>query len=1032
MIFRTAIVLGSITFWFPSFLFAQKLHIAELGPEQGVVQSAILGLAQDKHGFIWFGSDGLHRYDGSEIKVYRADESDSITVSNNAFFCPLVTKKGDLIAGSLRGLVRFDERLEKIEFLERVRTPWNFERTISAIIEDHEGFLWVSYFGAGIARFDTGYRLVAFYQHENGSDRGIPNNYVETFVPLASHRLALGTPTGAWLFDYDGGSSTRISLGMPAASTGRITSLLSAGNGDLWIATEYEGLFRIREGLKPVRYFLEFSRNKIKPENGFVRALCEDKQGRIWVGSWNGTLVRLNPVTATVDHLPPSAAAKFNLDNGGILSLFIDRSENLWIGTHLRGVFRFDLKPQKFSVAGNRGTPLAKYFQPYVWRIARAARDRVWVVAGTTFQLDRSSGTVLQQDNFASNPTTTQQDVVLDLISDSLGNAWVSKRSGVEKRSPNGILLQRYPVSPREDGGYLPSSATALKLDSRGILWLGFQNGSFARLEPGSHTLRTVFKEKPENLKGVNAQVNQIVEDQNGDLWFGRSFGLIRYSRSTNSIELTQTHSADARSLSSNEIFSLCVAQSGFLWVGTALGLNKFDPKTGNARRFHVKDGLANDKVWAVLEDGRGRIWLSTNRGISSVEESEEGTVRICNYDLADGLPGLEFNLGAAFKDPTTGEMFFGSMDGVVYFHPDSVLENPYPPRVTLTGFRKFDQEAWLGQSPVATQAIKLSYSENVFSLRFAALEFTRPENNQFAYKMEGFEEDWVYAGKRREVRYTNLDPGEYTFRVKAANNDGLWSEEAIAAKITIEPPYWRTWWFLTVCIAALIATLGGTVRFVELRKIRRRIEQLERAEALERERVRISRDMHDEVGSSLTQIAILSELAKRQSSLRKTKDHLGKISQTAREVIDSMSEIIWAINPKNDQLENLAAYLREYASEFLEGTAIRPHFDFPEQLQDLHISAAFRRNLFLAVKETLNNTAKHSHATMLRIVLVLSPNKLSIRITDNGKGFDPKRVLQRSNGLRNLQKRLEEIGGSFSIQSAPGKGTEISFEIDL
>jgi signal transduction histidine kinase len=292
---------------------------------------------------------------------------------------------------------------------------------------------------------------------------------------------------------------------------------------------------------------------------------------------------------------------------------------------------------------------------------------------------------------------------------------------------------------------------------------------------------------------------------------------------------------------------------------------------------------------------------------------------------------------------------------------------------------------------------------------------------------LEGFDHDWVYCGTRRFARYTNLDPGVYTFRVKGTNHDGVWNEKGTSIKITIVPPFWMTWWFRTGTMMLVLAAVAGAAKYMSVRKIKRRVEELERRHALENERKRISKDMHDELGANLTRIAILSEIAKNDmGDSNRLQTHLEKIAETARATIDSMSEIIWAINPQNNTLDNLSAYLRKCAAAVFEMTPVRCRLNFPETVPDHPISAEFRRHIFMAVKEALHNVVKHAKATEVEIELVSQNHALQIVVKDDGRGFAADARHGHGNGLRNMSKRIEEVGGKLEIQSRPDQGTTV------
>jgi signal transduction histidine kinase len=485
----------------------------------------------------------------------------------------------------------------------------------------------------------------------------------------------------------------------------------------------------------------------------------------------------------------------------------------------------------------------------------------------------------------------------------------------------------------------------------------------------------------------------------------------------------------DTLSLSYNSVRTLYEDRKGTLWVGTGAGLNKFERSTGSFKRYTTRDGIESDQITGILEDDRGNLWLGTGKGVSRFDP-ESGMFR--NFDVSDGVRIFQSREHSCYRN-RSGEMYFGGVNGFVRFHPDSIKDNPYVPPIVITAFKVFDRLLPLDSAISDKHIISLTHKDNVFSFEFAALNYTSPEKNQYAYKLDGFDRDWVYCRTQRHATYTNLDGGSYVFRVKGSNNDGVWNETGISIHVIITPPFWATWWFRIALFVVTILTTGGTIRFVEFQKIKRKIAQLERSHAIERERLRISQDMHDEVGANLTKIAIISELAmKNARDADGMTTQLQNISHTAREVIDSISAIVWAINPTNDKLDNLAGYIREYASDYFEMTPIRCMIDFPQELPDHALSAEVRRNIFLTMKEAMNNVVRHSAATTVRICMVLRDRHVEMSIEDNGRGFAIDDISRYGNGLTNMRRRVETINGTFDVQSQPGAGTRILVHVPL
>jgi signal transduction histidine kinase/streptogramin lyase len=591
------------------------------------------------------------------------------------------------------------------------------------------------------------------------------------------------------------------------------------------------------------------------------------------------------------------------------------------------------------------------------------------------------------------------------LFDDREGNLWVGKYSGgLYKRDHLGRTTRFH-----DSAGLEFRQAAFCLIETRdGHFWMGTSDGVLFAVDPDRHSVR--------RIQEAGSDIETIFEDSYGLLWIGTwNDGLLCYDPGKETAVRYRYDPGNPASLSSDVVCTLHEDKTGTLWVG-AIGLNRFDRAAGTFTHFTVRDGLPGDVVVKILEDDRGNLWLGTNKGISKFDPK---TMRFKNYDVSYGLASNSSRMRSGCRT-TNGEMYFGGK-GLTRFHPDSIRDNPYVPPIVVTQFRLFERP-----TPLSNE-INLSYQENAISFEFAALSYISPEKNRYAYKMEGIDTGWVQSGTRRYAGYPHLDPGEYVFRVKGSNNDGVWNEVGTSILVRIVPPFWARWWFRSFAVITMFLAIGGGIRYVEMRKLKRRIERLEQERALERERLRISQDMHDEVGSALSEITILTELVKKEfDNSHNAQAHIHKISDRSREVTKSIAQIVWAINPKNDPLENLVAYIRHYAVQYFTASPIRCHCNFPETVPEVHLSAEARRNVFLAVKESLHNIVKHSSATEAVITLRHTGTSIEILVEDNGKGFSPEARADFGNGLENMTRRLAQIKGFCEVQSSPGAGTRV------
>ena len=444
------------------------------------------------------------------------------------------------------------------------------------------------------------------------------------------------------------------------------------------------------------------------------------------------------------------------------------------------------------------------------------------------------------------------------------------------------------------------------------------------------------------------------------------------------------------------------------IWAGTSNGLSYMQftgAPTGSFKHLSMKDGLPGNVIYGILEDNSGNLWLSTNQGLSKFNPT---TKAIKNYDKNDGLQSNEFNAGACLK-LENGELLFGGINGFNIFNPDSIKESNYEPPLVFTSFKVFNKSIFSGPYIANDQCIQLSYKQNFFSFEFAALDYRQTSKNQYAYKMEGIDEDWVYTGTRRYVSYTNIEPGNYKFLIKGTNKDGIWSRHTSNLNIRIKPPYWKTWWFkiLSILIVSLFFYMYHKYRLNKLLEI-------------ERLRTQIASDLHDDIGSALTKISIYSEQIHSGINKNMIFNSSKKIGILSREVIATMSDVIWSIDSRNDTLKDLTERMRDLAYDSLPMSDVHVVFQTKGFEKNRKIPVNYRQNIFYIFKEAINNILKHANAKEVRIELSYIEKIFTLTIKDNGIGFNLDTV-KKGNGLKNMKMRADRIGASLQFITDTG-----------
>jgi signal transduction histidine kinase len=546
-----------------------------------------------------------------------------------------------------------------------------------------------------------------------------------------------------------------------------------------------------------------------------------------------------------------------------------------------------------------------------------------------------------------------------------------------------------------------------------------------------------------------------LVEDANRTIWVASADGVLMRVKGDSALDETPP---SKRLLSIRCLFA---STDGSLWIGYAgWGIGRL--KDGKFFRITSEQGLYDDYVSQMVADGNDWLWCAGNRGIfrvslaqlSDVAEGRSKSVHSIAYGPAEGenLQPNHENGSTAFRS-TDGRLYFPMRTGLAVIHTENVPHGAPPPPVVVERVVVDDRTVALYDPRLGLNSpdplplslglgtpSKLRFSPNHHTLdfEFTALSFASPEDVQFEYRLENFG-DWVDAGTQRQAVFQRLSPGQYRFDVRACNSDGVWSPEMASVNFVITPFYWQTWWFRSTALLAFTLSLIAIVRYVSFRRLRRQLIVLEQQAALQRERTRIAKDIHDDLGANLTQIAFLGELAHQdRGEPEKAAERVEKISATARQAIKSLDEIVWAVNPRNDTLAHLMDYAGQFAFDYLRLAGIRCRLDFPEQCPPRELSTDLRHNLFLAIKEALHNIVKHARASEVQLRIQFTGDTLDIVIEDNGCGFDP--ALARNgaaggalaDGLRNMRQRMDDIGGEFEFESNAGMGTKIHLCLPL
>jgi ligand-binding sensor domain-containing protein/signal transduction histidine kinase len=1008
--------------------------------EDGLAHNHVIAVLKDSRGFIWFGTqNGLSRYDGNGFTNYRHDANDPGSLPS-----PVV---GPLFEDSQKrlwlgtdwgnaGLALYDREHDRFKRYAVPPRTGEVTNAVRAIAEDRQGRLWLGT-GRGVAPFDPAAGTInpIPVPVEGGA---APSSAVMALLIDRQNRMWVGTAAGLLRFDPQSGRYTRWAprAGAPEGlAHATITDIREDSDGQLWIAANEDGLHRVNPETEEDAAYRSDPRNPAGLSPGRVLRAVADGQGRAYVAVENHGLNILDIRSGRFSHSQADPDDEHSLNSDSIWALRFDDQGILWIGTYSGGVNLISPLGQRFQWIKARRGGLSN---PHVSAILEDHRGQLWIGTdpGGLNRLDRKSGVFTYYRNDPTNPATIGANAVNALLEDREHNLWVGGwDGGVGRLDPVTGRVTRYRHDARDPWSLLSNDVWSIVELRGGELLVATQAGAdfFDRHTGKFSRLATRY---PEAGSGA---IYAAAEDARGSLWLAFWDRVVRVDRALGRVTLYTHDPRDSSSLSPGLVQALLADSAGNVWVGTEGGLSCLAAQGAKLRRFTTADGLPHNSVASILEDAAGNLWLGTSRGLCQMPHATQlpDQSEILTFDVHDGVQGSEFARGAAFR-ARSGELFFGGSRGLNAFLPDRIRRNAMPPPIVLTDLKLFNRSmrpSFPG-SPLAalienTDTLTLSHRHSVVTFEFAALNYLLPQKNRYAYKLEGFDLDWNQVGGQHSATYTNLSPGRYVFKVRAANNDGIWNEKGIALPIRVTPPLWATWPF-RLALAGLIA--GALVQAYRRRAQSieaRRQEAVRRYHAVLDERTRLARELHDTLEQGLAAIRLqLGVVARRlhgapgqaEQDLDLARRMLGHCIEEARRCVSDL---------RAGALEDadLVGALEEQARQMSADSAVRAQVrvsGVPRRLEP-----SVEHHLLRIGQEAMTNAVKHSGGDALEIEISYEEALTRLVVRDNGRGLP---VVPEANdrhfGLQGIRERVARLGGSLQLGGHAGGGLEISVSV--
>jgi signal transduction histidine kinase/ligand-binding sensor domain-containing protein/AraC-like DNA-binding protein len=858
-----------------------SLKIKKLSTFQGLSSSIVSSIAQDNYGFMWFATeDGLNKYDGYKFTVYKYNYNDPNSLADN-FVSDIknFNESNQLWIATNNGLDLFDYNNERfIHFTSKVNdTTSLINNLVTKIAKANDGNLWIGTYGGGISHFNIRTHIFKRILNVPGSLGNFNDNKVMALLEDSYGIVWVGSQD-AGLDAYDTRKNKVIHYGKGPKGNSSLPSdiinvIFEDRDHNVWIGTN-NGLSFFK---RSANQFITFNHIPINPHSissNIVKTIMQDHRGVFWVGTQSGGLSRfqlnedmiVSPKNASFDNIYESDD-ETGLSYSTVYSSFEDRDHNLWIGTYSGGINFISNTPDRFMKLQQRKQLINGLSYHKVWGICDDKEGNIWIGTdgGGINKFNTTSGITEVYRHSETDSRSVSDNAILCALKDHTDNLWFGTYSGgLNRYDPRTGKFIRFQHHTEDSASLSSNDVRVIYEDTQNNLWIGTNGGGLSLFLPSKNKFKNFDLPK---LGILGNSVRAIMQDKDGGYWIGTyGNGLHYLSQGFTKILHFNHKPGDISSLGHRTVFSIIQDQKGRIWIGTeGGGLSLYLPESGKFRNYDEKNGLANNIVRAILEDHSGNLWLSTNNGISCFSPQKE---YFNNYDIQDGLPPGEFSDGSSLF--ARGTMYFGNMNGLCYFSPEAVEKKVSQPKVHIVGLQLFNknvkirsgdfQDSPLLHSIIETNEIDLNYKQSVFTIEFSALHYIAPEKIQYAYMMEGLENEWNYSGNQRTANYRNLKPGHYTFKVKATNVKTVWGDSYTSFFINVQPPFWKTWWaylIYVVVISSLIYLIFRYYTYEELLKRNLVLEKITRQkeQQLNQEKIRFFTNITHEFRSPLTLI---------------------------------------------------------------------------------------------------------------------------------------------------------------------------------
>ena len=1022
------------------------IKIEELGVAQGLSQGMVHGIAVDLKGYLWIATkDGLNRYDGNHFKVFRHDPQDTNSIASNYIRSIHVDDRGLIWIGTnADGLDLYDPATSKFMHFGQDHNPASTleMQTVTRIFSAPSGrvLIWDGT-GANCNVLDPlpGEKAMNIASWQVKSLRDVYQLPEDITSPGVYNIAGFGKDNALIIVFQQNAFAVYEDHVKKFAPDEKDVSKASDGNNlPIYFMDDQRRLYCISKRTRRL-YILDEKANtfqllmQLPPYFQFGNRMFVDHLDRIWTNSAVTPLFRIDPKQGTCQQIEVTRHyyARTDVPDFGIGCA--DLHHNLYASTSGHGMIKITSRNDQFT---------RRFLTNTISVINRVIKN------GFTYHLDE----IMTEAQRTKLEQKFKDDKILSVsgyAQDADGHLWcvvipfLLNDHVLIRINPDELTYSRYPVKMCKPS--MVEAYVAFMIDRKGEKWIaGECDGDIAKLTridtTGAHE---GFEFPVKVLQNEHAFITDWYVDPQNKFWIGTKQGLFMFDPALGSWKHYRADDNKTDVLTHNHILSICpdpAAPATYLWIGTdGGGLNRMDILKETFIHYTTKDGLPNNVIYGVQSDAHHNLWLSTNLGLSRFDPRTED---VWSFTVEDGLPGNEFNRTEYARD-SKGRLYFGGIEGAVSFDPEAFYNPTDPSQIVINRLKLSNKDiVYSAANSIAKndeyclpaplenlQKLTFPYTERMITLGFSLLDFTNPSGNKYRYKLEGFHEEWIDAGDLNEAVFTNLNPGSYTFLVSGKNSNNVWSDPA-KMQVVIRSPWWSSWWFRIFVVLQIAGAVYGFYRY-----------RLQQAMKLQHLRNRIAADLHDEIGSTLSSISLAGTVIrhKLKSNHPEVDGLLHKINHNTQTMMEAMSDIVWAVNTKNDRFDQVLHRMRAFAVEILEPNDIMVHFDSSPNITHLLLDMQQRKNLYLIFKEVIHNAAKYAQCKNVWVTLEYKQGRLSMEVKDDGIGFDLQPVRENAviehdvslqkmggNGIANMYTRTEELKGKLEVDTSPGNGTRV------